>query len=60
MGVHHARLDALRTHQQGPMFTLAEGYVDLDGIPFQSYYCDMCVEEAEHRASLGAPPEVKP
>jgi len=42
------------------MFTLAEGYVDLDGIPFQSYYCDMCVEEVEHRASLGAPPEVKP
>jgi len=25
------------------MFLLAEGYADLDGVPFQAYYCDKCV-----------------
>ena len=26
------------------MFTLAEGYADLDGKAFVDYYCDACVE----------------
>ena len=26
-----------------PRFTLAEGYADLDGVPFLDYYCNACV-----------------
>lgn len=30
-------------HMGKPMFTLAEGYADLDGRAFVDYYCDRCV-----------------
>lgn len=30
-------------YRTGRMFTLAEGYADLDGEPFVAYYCTECV-----------------
>jgi hypothetical protein len=43
VGPNHAAIDQQRRFPRGSMFTLAEGYADLDGKAFVDYYCDDCV-----------------
>ena len=46
VGKHHATLNA-KNDLPAPsiMFTLAEGYADIEGRAFQDYYCDKCAAE---------------
>ena len=46
IGPHHHELNT-RAHSR--MFTLAEGYADLDGKAFEAYYCDACAGAEEGR-----------
>lgn len=55
IGTEHGAIDATRRYRRGPMFTLAEGYADLDGEPFKAYYCDDCAE-----AMFKERPEMRP
>jgi len=45
VGSCHKEIDERRRWPRGSMFTLAEGYSDLDGQPYVDYYCDDCVAE---------------
>lgn len=47
-GKNHHVVDAERRFPRGPMFTLAEGYADLDGEAFIAYYCDDCVKKGDY------------
>jgi hypothetical protein len=43
---YHHESDRERSYPRGSiMFTLAEGYSDMDGESFHSYYCDDCVKK---------------
>lgn len=40
---HYANNAKRRYPRRGIMFTLAEGFFDIDGKAFVDYYCDDCV-----------------
>jgi hypothetical protein len=42
-----------KQHEGRPMFTLAEGYADLDGEAFIAYYCDSCANPLLARQRVG-------
>lgn len=47
---HHELNEKRHGHRHtNTMFTLAEGYADLDGEAFKAYYCDACAATIEGR-----------